>query len=95
MNITNEVKVSFQEIKPEIKPEKALNLKDANYMTWYVVENTNGETFTAIKTYSAVAVEPPILLINNRGQMLWLGSDGSNYKVLNESAEINIKVYAQ
>lgn len=90
MNITNEVKVSFQ----EIKPEKALNLKDANYMTWYVIE-TYGETFTAIKTYSTVAAEPAILAINNRGQMLWSNSDGSNYKVLNESAEINIKVYAQ
>ncbi len=91
MNITNEVKVSFQ----EIKPEKALNLKDANYMTWYVVENTDGKTYTAIKTHSTVAVEPAILLINNQGQMLWSNSDGSNYKVLNESAEINIKVYAQ
>lgn len=91
MNITNEVKVSFQ----KIEPEKALNLKDANYMTWYVVENTDGETYTAIKTYSTVAVEPAILLINDRGQMLWSSSDGSNYKVLNESAEVNIKVYAQ
>ena len=92
MNITNEVKVSFQK---KIEPEKALNLKDANYMTWYVVENTDGKTYTAIKTYSAVAVEPAILLINARGVMLWSNSDGSNYKVLNESAEINIKVYAQ
>ena len=91
MNITNEVKVSFQ----KIEPEKALNLKDANYLTWYVVENTDGETYTAIKTYSTVAVEPAILLINARGQMLWSNSDGSNYKVLNESAEINIKVCAQ
>ena len=91
MNITNEVKVSFQ----KIEPKKALNLKDANYMTWYVVENTDGETYTAIKTYSTVAVEPAILLINGHGIMLWSNSDGSNYKVLNESAEINIKVYAQ
>ena len=91
MDIKNEVKVSFQ----KIKPEKALNLKDANYMTWYVVENTDGDTYTAIKTYSTVAAEPAILLINDRGQMRWSSSDGSNYKVLNESAEINIKVYAQ
>ena len=91
MDIKNEVKVSFQ----KIKPEKALNLKDANYMTWYVVENTDGDTYTAIKTYSTVAVEPAILLINGHGVMLWSNSDGSNYKVLNESAEINIKVYAQ
>lgn len=91
MNITNEVKVSFQ----KIEPEKALNLKDANYLTWYVVENTDGDTYTAIKTYSTVAAEPAILLINGHGVMLWSNSDGSNYKVLNESAEINIKVYAQ
>ena len=94
MNITNEVKVSFQ----KIEPEKALNLKDANYMTWYVVEDTedtDGDTYTAIKTYSTVAAEPAILLINGHGVMLWSNSDGSNYKVLNESAEINIKVYAQ
>lgn len=91
MGITNEVKVSFQ----KIKPEKALNLKDANYLTWYVVETTNGETYTAIKTYSTVNVEPAFLLIGSEGEMLWASSDGSNYQVLNESAEINIKVYAQ
>lgn len=91
MKITNEVKVSFQ----KSKPEKALNLKDANYLTWYVVENTDGETYAAIKTYSTVAAEPAILLINDLGQMYWSKYDGSNYKILNESAEINIKACAQ
>ena len=91
MNITNEVKVSFQ----KNKPEKTLTLKDASYLTWYVVEDPAGETYVAIKTYSTVQVEPAFILIGSEGEMLWSNSDGSDYKVLNESAEVNIKVYPQ
>lgn len=89
--ITNEVKVSFQKTQP-IKP---MTLASAEYMTWYVVEHAHGETYLAIKTYNPDGSSPAFLFITEEGRHYWSSSDGSNYKVLNESAKLTIQVNAQ
>lgn len=82
------VKVTFGE--PEIKKKRTM--KDADFLTWYVVEDCDKSKYIAVKTHSTKGPHPAFLYICQDGTTCWSILDGSDMTILDIAAEVNIKI---
>lgn len=82
------VKATFGE--PDIK--KKHTMKDADFLTWYVVEDCDKTKYIAAKTHSSRGSHPTFIYIRQDGTLCWSVQDGSEMTILDIAAELNIKI---
>lgn len=86
----NEIKCNFSS---NDVPE---TLEDGDILTFYVVEDVLHQKLIAVKLPSDYMGSQTLMFIDSDGSVTWAPHESAKeYKILNESAELNIKVFAR
>lgn len=69
-------------------------LEYGDILTFYVVEDVLHQKLIAVKIPSDYTDSQTLMLIDHEGQVMWAQQESAKgYTILNESAELNIKVF--
>lgn len=89
--------IDMNEIKCKFSSNCATEtLEYGDILTFYVVENALHQKLIAVKIPSDYMGSQTLMFIDHEGRVMWAQQESAkDYKILKESADMNIKVFSR